>query len=126
MIVIKALWGDWREGCLSRQEYLLGMIWLITIRVLIFHNYDSMDGDVFGFNNTSFGPVPFCKFLLSVAAFNISSKRLRDMGFPGWLPIGLIGLVFVVLPYVGATNLAFTFGPLMGLALILYRGASTR
>jgi len=99
---------------------------LIAIRVFIFHNYDSLDGGLFAVNNANFGPVPFSKFLLSIAAFNISSKRLRDMGFSGWLPIGLIGLVFVVLPYVGATSLAFTFGPLMGLALILYRGASTR
>jgi len=63
-------------------------------------------------------------FLLALvfAGLNVMAKRLRDIGFRGWLTVGLFLLVSVVISQVISQGASSSFSTIVGFALLLVPG----
>ena len=116
--VMRDMWGEWSDGRLAPRRFAIvyGLTWLYLFLVLalafvlglsIFGDHGKGHSDIAG----NFAGLLGVGMLLWFAAmFNISVKRSRDIGVPGFVA----GIAFLMLLVVGGASI---FGSIL-LALV--------
>ena len=104
----EVFFGGWREGRLKRLPYLGYSLLLIVIPVaVVFGVFFLLNGFTGTLGNGSellagIGLIAMILVVLSalillVANLNITAKRFRDMGLPGWWSVAVMFLLAMVL-----------------------------
>ena len=108
-IVLRDMWGDWSGGRLSPRRFAIvyGFTWLFLLvigaltailGIAIFGDHGKSHSEIAG----NFAGVLGVSLLLWFAAlFNISVKRARDIGVPGFIA----GVLFLVLLVAGGISI---------------------
>ncbi len=106
MRAVKVLFGEWRKGRIARVEFVAYslLIWAMLYGLLLLQAWP-VEGQIDVLQTRHIGTsilvLPAAAIAALLGTLNLSAKRIRDMGAPGWLStIGITavnaGLIFVL------------------------------
>lgn len=137
--MLTKLFGEVTTGRLARLPYLgysilLNVIWILGLSAVIITIGGAelfIDGDIQQAQQVISDRLAlpfimiFIPFILLIiyGSLNVVAKRIRDMGFPGWITLIITGILVMVISFYVSEDMSNLFGIIFALLLLFVPGS---